>query len=768
MSADGMDLNAYMEALRSGDDARAAELLRQIAHHSQPQIELLSKTAWFDVSSGNHGNAGAKLEVMAWLRPDELDHQRRLAEICIETGRTDDALDILRKLAEGKQSVGFAGWRLEALLRLGEMEAAYALIEDEVTRARFTAFEIDTLRALICYWEGLDLRALELAGRDVAGSAFAKHVYARVLDCQMHFGAAVEYKKAYALQTGGGIENVLNYLVEVFRLEEARDFVAEMVAKFPWLEPRRDEFLRPIEAKAALAEEVVSSQGRLDYSDRNRLYRALHENVSAYEIEWGKLSLVELTRSGDIEEDDVDHLLRPFGNWEIGIALTMCLAAFLKKFPNSPRVRQGYLGVLERSGNSVETKVEIASRLTPEEMSEDIAFSAIYNINRLRDLPSRPPETEQLIAAGIAAVRSFLDRADLGFLVFSQLQLKRLGIESPLATRLREQDTNKALQDAAIEGHRPWSAQNRAIKGVVRTHRPKIVVALSGQMRGFDRCWNRTYRLLVKPIGAPVFVSVWNQSQNALGRHANRLQRALPADVLARLPEGDRYTDSFARQYPRTFDLVFGKRPIAQEDVVRKLEASGVSEYMVETEDESVYERTLLNPPYIQAHTLLKMYAKFFALDRMMSDHELTTGEAITHVAWIRPDAYLGGFNAELLRRWSADDNTVWSSISSTAVLDYFIFMPRPALRRLGEVFSMSVASGNPVFRAWMPLPRDITSRVGYMPGIRGPEHIAYTLFANGFKFGNMPQTQIKLLGYTPDESLVREMFDAEQAERYG
>ena len=475
-----------------------------------------------------------------------------------------------------------------------------------------------------------------------------------------------------------------------------------------------------------------------------------------------------VAQRGTAEEDEVDHLLRPFGNWELGIALTMCLAAFLKKFPNSPRVRQSYLGVLERSGNSVETKIEIVSRLTPEEMNEDIAFSAIYNINLLKRLPSRPPETEPLIAAATAAVRGFLDRADPGFLIFSHLQLKRMGIDSPVAARLGSAEVTKALQDAAIESYRPWSGGARAIKGIVRTQRPKIVVALSGQMRGFDRCWDRTHRLLVKPLGAPVFLSVWNQSQNALGRHANRLQRALPADVLDRLPAGDRYTDVFAKQFPKTFGLVFGKRPIDRDEVVAKVEASGVGEYMIETEDEAAYERTIRNTPYLNAHTLLKMYAKFFALDRMMCDHELATGEAITHVAWIRPDAYLGGFNADLLRRWSADDNTVWSSISSTAILDYFIFMPRPALRRLGEVFTMSATTGKPVFSAWMPLPRDISSREGYTPGIRGPEHIAYTLFANGFNFGNMPQTPIKLLGYTPAESLVRETFNAEYAERHG
>ncbi len=768
MSADGIDVNAYVEALRNGDDVRAAELLRQIGRHSHPQIDLLSQAARFDVSSGNLGDASAKLEIMSWLRPDELDHQRRLTEVYIETGRTDDALDLLRRLADHDQTIGFGGWRLEAVLRLGEMEAAHALIEDEVARNRFNATEIDALRALICFWEGLDLRALDLVSKGVSDLAFAKHVYSRVLDSQMHFGAAVEYKRSYALQTGGGIETVLAYYVEVFRLQDARDLIDEMIAKFSWLAPRREEFLRPIEAKAALVEDVVSSQGRPDYSDRNRLYRALHENVSAYEIEWGKLSLVELTNSGDIEEHELGQLLRPFANWEIGIALTMCLAAFLKKFPDSPHVRQSYLGVLERSGNSVETKVEIASRLTPEEMSEDIAFSAIYNINRLKDLANRPPETDQLIAAGIAAVRGFLDRADLGFLIFSHLQLKRMGIESPLAARLREQETSKLLQDAAIQGHRSWSSEGRAIKGVVRTHRPKIVVALSGQMRGFDRCWERTHRLLVKPLGAPVFLSVWNQSQNALGRHANRLQRALPADILARMPEGDRYTDAFSRNYPKTFNLVFGKQPIAQADVVRTVEASGVQEYMIETEDEAVYERTILNAAYLNAHTLLKMYAKFFALNRMMDQHELVTGEAITHVAWIRPDAYLGGFNTELLRRWSVSDNTIWSSVSSTAVLDYFIFMPRTALRRLAEVFSLSATSGKPAFNAWLPLPRDISSRAGYTPGIRGPEHIAYTLFANGFQFGNMPQTQIRLLGHMPPDAVVRETFNAEYAERHG
>ena len=275
------------------------------------------------------------------------------------------------------------------------------------------------------------------------------------------------------------------------------------------------------------------------------------------------------------------------------------------------------------------------------------------------------------------------------------------------------------------------------------------------------------HEYLVAPLRAPVAMSLWNTSQNALGRHANRLERALPADVLGQLPPMERFTDLFKLRYPKSFEMAFGTIRVEPQRIEETLVRSGVSEYFVETEAEDVYNSILLPNDLLGVYGLLKMFAKFDRLEQIIAEMEATRGETFSHVCWIRPDAKLNRFSRRELTRWLLDFENGWGEASRhNMVLDYIMVLPRRIFATLARIFPAIIHTGSTQFAGWRPITPQLIVRTGAPWPVGGPDTIASTLFANGITLQRIMCVKVELVGYMPPVDELRACFQEEHRGR--
>jgi hypothetical protein len=295
-----------------------------------------------------------------------------------------------------------------------------------------------------------------------------------------------------------------------------------------------------------------------------------------------------------------------------------------------------------------------------------------------------------------------------------------------------------------------------------RTAPIRPVIAISGQLRGFETTWATLDAHLCRPTGAPVIVSVWDRSINATGRHARRLERTLPDDVIERLKPEERYTDAFEQAYPETFKLLFGQTNVDAASVRALIDASQRPVIEVETESEQAIARLL--PPHISSN-MLKMYYKFARLETLIEDAEARSGELFSHVIWSRPDCHIERLAPADLLGCLAHPEVAWSSfVTENSFGDYVMVLPRRAFSAIASIFPRVVTAGDTRLMPWRPNRSSDPRKRSALDAFGGPDVLFDVLLAAGYlPLGRIPRMALRLVGRTPGAEIVRRVFDAEQ-----
>jgi hypothetical protein len=291
------------------------------------------------------------------------------------------------------------------------------------------------------------------------------------------------------------------------------------------------------------------------------------------------------------------------------------------------------------------------------------------------------------------------------------------------------------------------------------------VLAISGQLRGFETAWPSIHSHLCRPVDAPVIVTVWDKSVNATGRHAQRLERALPEDVVARLKPEERYTDIFERMYPRTYALLFGQTDVDAHALRRLVDAAGCGVLSVETESEQLLGR--LMHPHVSPN-MLKMYYKFARIAALVRAEEARSGQRFSHVIWTRPDCDILRLSPADLRACLARDDLVWSSYTTeTSFGDYAMVLPRDAFALIAAIFPRVATAGETTLMPWRPNRATEPGQRSPLSAFGGPDVLFDVLLAGGYNpLARIPRMALRLLGRTPGAEVVRQVFEAEQIAR--
>jgi hypothetical protein len=291
------------------------------------------------------------------------------------------------------------------------------------------------------------------------------------------------------------------------------------------------------------------------------------------------------------------------------------------------------------------------------------------------------------------------------------------------------------------------------------------VLAISGQLRGFEATWPLLYEKLCRPIAAPVIVSVWDKSINATGRHAQRLERALPPDVVALLAREDRFTDAFEAAFPETYRLLFGQTDVDAVALRGLVDSVGCQVVAVETESEALIGRLLHH--HISPN-MLKMYYKFARLEALISEEESRTGELFSHVVWSRPDCEIVRLSEADLLGCLARTDLVWSSfVTENSFGDYVMILPRRAFARVAAIFPRVVTAGDTVLMPWRPNRSNDPQRPSPLSAFGGPDVFFDVLLSAGYvPWCRIPRMELRLVGRTPGADLVRQTFEAERARK--
>jgi hypothetical protein len=289
------------------------------------------------------------------------------------------------------------------------------------------------------------------------------------------------------------------------------------------------------------------------------------------------------------------------------------------------------------------------------------------------------------------------------------------------------------------------------------------VVAISGQLRGFTRCWPSLHRWLVEPLGAPVVCTVWDRSSNATGRHAQRLERALPADLLATLAPEERFTDAFEQAFPDTYALMFGSTEVTPEPLAARMAASGAALLAVETESEAPIERvTAAGHP-----NMLKMFYKMARLEALLREAEAGSGEVFSHVVWTRPDCAIEQLAPEDLRACLGAGDIAYSAyITENTMGDHMLVLPRRAFAAVAGIFPRVATADDTRLLPWRPNRNADPAQPFPLESFGGTDVLFDVLLAAGFVPAAIPRLAFRLLAGVPEEDVLRRAFAAERAAR--
>lgn len=537
--------------------------------------------------------------------------------------------------------------------------------------------------------------------------------------------------------------------------------------------PARVGLVAPIVEKVAqarvAAESATTEYGAATADDSAEVFAALSQPATPpSRVLWGKQALVALLSSGRMTEADYVLFAWFLPNWEQAPIRHRVLAAARQTCPQAPAVQRGWLNYLVANA-AYGDAAQYCRTLLAKAVDEDTLFFIIVLLRLQQDRIVPAFMAPDLFDDLRRELLVRIDKTDPGFRSVMHDHFAALGwAPQPWASEAmppHDRQENRGFRRllAFSTGRLGRVSTGASDTGLPSPLRP--VLAISGQLRGFETVWP-SINARFRPAGAPVVMSVWNKSMNAKGRHARRLERMLPDDVVARLTPEERYTDTFETVYPETSRLLFGETAVDAVSVRRLIEKSGGGVIEVETESEELLEGVL--HPNISPN-MLKMYYKYSRLETLIREAEWQSGEVFSHVVWVRPDCEIAQLGAGDLAACLARTDVAWSSfVTETSFGDYAMVLPRRAFAAIASIFSRVTIAGDTRLLPWRPNRAATLHERSSLDAFGGPDVLFDILLAAGYMpVSRIPRMAVNLRGRTPGETIVRDTFCKEVAERH-
>jgi hypothetical protein len=451
-------------------------------------------------------------------------------------------------------------------------------------------------------------------------------------------------------------------------------------------------------------------------------------------------------------------------NWEEGLIREHVLSAARAQLPDAPSVQRGWLHHLVARG-AYGDAARFCEILLGQDIDEDVLFLAIALLRLEKDGVVASFMDQRLFESVRTQLITRARSAGPDFRCVMHDHIVALG-GAPESWPIRELASSEALSSRRLFAI-TTGRLNRvsAYSPTVRTPAICPVLAISGQLRGFETAWSSIHHHLCQPTGAPVILTVWDKSVNATGRHARRLERALPADIIAKLKPEERYTDTFEQAYPKTYNLLFGQTDVDATSLHALVAASSCKILAVETESEDMLSHAL--PPHVSPN-MLKMYYKFARVEQLIQAEEEASGAMFSHVIWSRPDCQIVRLAPADLAACLAKPGIAWSSFTTeTSFGDYVMVVPRKAFRTLAAIFPRVVTGGDTFLMPWRPNRSSDPRQRTNLDAFGGPDVIFDILLAAGYNpLARIPRMALNLLGRTPGSDVVRSTFDTERQKK--
>jgi hypothetical protein len=548
------------------------------------------------------------------------------------------------------------------------------------------------------------------------------------------------------------VDYAVHHLLYGFDYVACIQFLQQLELAHPHLAPAIKPHLHTLADRIATLEAALACHGPAETVPADSIYDALSAPGTAPErIVWAQRALLALCARGGMDGATYRLFAWFLPNWEQSEIRHRVLEAALRTDPAAANVARAWLTYLFASGAYGDAARAILKISTPD---DNVVFYAISLLRLQADaiVPAflDPPEWQRLHDY----VRVCLPRlTSPAFRFVMQDHVAALNLPASDWTGLTFGGPFRRLA-AARTGPVPRRPQ----------HSIRPVVAISGALRGFRQAWPTQRQHFVAPTGAPVVLSVWDRTANALGRHAGRLERCLPPDIVDRLPPAERFTDSFAAAYPNTANLIFCPDiPVDEQDLRAQLGDAHI--IAAETQPESIVDCMNLAT---NSGNMPRMFFKFARLETLIRAHEVATGQNFSHVIWLRPDAEILRMDQADLASCLARPDVAWSSFGDEANFgDYAMILPRLAFAEIASIFPRVAAAGDTLLQPWRPL-RDTDPRWAQtLDAFGGPDTLFDTLLAAGYvPQARIPRIELVLRGYMPNETVLRAVFEQECATR--
>ena len=762
-------LAALCQSIRARDTEQSARDRAQFVAQNWPLIVAIDRLADAEFAAGAFSAACRKLELIETLLPQATGFFLRRISAGVRAGEPG----LLEELAGAAGRLGNDGemfHAVEELVASGRPDLAAQVIAACTGRDGFSAGMLAAAQSRILSTTGRLAEAIALLSRVIEEGnppVLVLRLCYLAMEHALDFAGARRVLEQALLMWGE--ERELRHAVErlcfTFDFDAADALLRAAAARHP----ARAELAAALQAQTGAARDAArqaaAACGMVEGADPADIYDALSKpGTAAARVLWGKQALVSLLRSERWTAADYGRFAWYLPNWEDGLIRNHILASAQARFKDAPAVRAGWLHHLITQ-NIFADAAQFCSVLLDGAVDEDALFSIIALLRLQRD----------------GMVHSFMEPP-----LFESLRsrvLERMAGTGP-AFRCVMHDHIVALGGAAAGWPedavpRPGTPDERGLRrlfaittgrlsrtpaggpSLAHTAPVRPVLAISGQLRGFETTWPSIEAHLCRPCGAPVIVSVWDKSVNATGRHARRLERALPDDIVERLKPEERYTDAFEQAYPETFRLLFGQTAVDAGPIRAMLDQSGHRIIAVETESEAMIGQLL--PPHISPN-MLKMYYKFARLEALIQDAESRTGDLFSHVIWSRPDCDIQRLAPADLLGCLARPEVAWSSfVTENTFGDYVMVLPRRAFAALAGIFPRVVTAGDTRLLPWRPNRSADPSQPSNLDAFGGPDVIFDVLLGAGYMpLGRIPRMVLRLVGRTPGAETVRQVFDAE------
>lgn len=762
-------LREYCAALEDGDEAAISLRSRDFASRNWSFVTTIDRLAQADYVARRYISAASKFRLMEELLPHQIGFTLRRLYAAMRAG-TPGAADELVAAAGRLTRDGELFQVVEELLANGRSDLAAVVIEQSQGREGLSPAMIAVTRARLYAAHGRISDAIALMRPDMAQpepALLTMRCTYLMQEQLLSFQVAQAICARIALTWGEERElrHLVTRLVFIFDFDAATSLLGEFIARHPGKQELAHQLATMVENHRRPAHAALAEHGPVEAVDPAVIQEILSKpQVPPARVLWGKQALMALLHSGRMTNEDYERFAWYLPSWEEGRVRQEVLAAALNCLPYSPSVRRGWLHHLITSAAYGDAAF-FGHELLETAGDADICFS-ILMLLRMQQLGVVPPfmDPERYEGLRVALLGRIAD-ATVEFRCVMHDHIVALGGASDTwpaeAVLPHDHAQATALRRLfAVTTGRLSRVDSGAKVPAVPFLRP--VIAISGQLRGFETAWDSLNTHLRAPTGAPVIVSVWDKSQNATGRHAKRLERALPADIVEQLKPEERYTDALEQAYPDTYRLLFGQTDVEPTSLRALVESSGARAIAVETESEDLIARLL--PPYISSN-MLKMYYKFARLEALIRAEESRTGELFSHVIWSRPDVQIQRLAATDLHACLARRDLAWSSYTTdNAFGDYVMVVPRQAFTTLAMIFPRVVTAGEALMLPWRPNRSFDPSRRSPLGAFGGPDVLFDTLLSAGYlPLARIPRMDLKLLGRRPPDNVVRAAFHAER-----